>query len=88
MLFFSQGGRLPGRLLIFNGQGVNMAHDIDETIDSNLEKPKLGVVDGQTFQQHSIPDQIAGAMYLKSQNNIKNKYRGMCFGVFSPPGTV
>lgn len=66
-----------------------MSHDIDDTIDNNLAKPKMGLVDGQRFEQHSIPDQIKGAKYLKNQDNVAgNPHKGLIFNTFTPPGTV
>lgn len=69
-----------------------MSHvDPDVTIADNLEEPKKAKVDGQEFEQHSIPDQIEGAKYLKDKDigkTGKSKFLGMIVRQFNPPGTA
>lgn len=58
----------------------------EETIAANLVKPKMGTVDGQTFQQHSIPDQIAAAQFLSNKGVGKKKRKGIAFSQYIPGG--
>lgn len=60
----------------------------DEIIEANLAKPKRGLVDGQEFEQHSIPDQIKGAKFLANKNIGQQKFLGLMFRTFQPPGTA
>ena len=62
--------------------------DENQIIHDNLAKPRIGKNDMGEFHQHSLPDQIAAAKYLNSTDVATNKYIGMLFRTFSPPGTV
>lgn len=70
-----------------------MSDTIDSNIESNLSRPKKGKSDEGEFEQHSIPDQIAGAKYLCSSEGGKkggkrSKFLGLAMRKFVPPGTV
>lgn len=53
--------------------------DVDPkvTIANSLEAPKEGTTDGQTFKQHTIPEQIAGAQFLSNSGIGKKKHKGI-----------
>lgn len=55
-----------------------MAHIPPETtIADSLEQPKEGTSDGQTFKQHSIPEQIEGAKFLSNKGIGAKKHKGI-----------
>lgn len=63
----------------------------NETIADNLDGPKKGQNNMGMFEQHSIPDQIAGAKHLAGDQVGQagfNKNLGMIFRAINMPGTV
>lgn len=65
--------------------------DPEVVIADNLELPKKGTNDMGSFEQHSLPDQIAAAQYLGSSEvgkTGKKKWLGMLTRQMIPPGTV
>ena len=69
-----------------------MAHiDRETTMENRFENPKKSEVDGQKFEEHSLPDQIAMDNHLDGKDvgtGKKKKNLGVLLRQFSPPGTV
>ena len=51
-----------------------------------INQPKSVEIDGQKIEQHSLKDQIAADRYVKSQDAIKQKNRGLKLSKFSAGG--
>lgn len=62
--------------------------DLSNQIETAAAQPKQATIDGNTFIQHSLRDQIAADRYLASKAAAKNKKRGFSLAKFKPPGTV
>jgi hypothetical protein len=66
-----------------------MAHQTpNETIEENMEQPKIGKNNMGEFEQHSLKDQIAAAKYLNASKAGANKFKGMIIQSFGLPGTM
>lgn len=59
-----------------------------QQIELNATKPKRATADGQSVEQHSIPDQIAADRYAKSTAQVRGRRRGLLLTKLEPPGTV
>lgn len=63
--------------------------DLIESIETNAESPAKVTIDGNTAEQHSLPDQIEFDRYQRSVNATKNKKGlGISLRRMKPPGTV
>lgn len=60
----------------------------EQTIADNIENPKKGINNMGEFEQHSLPDQIAAAKFLKANTAGNNKFLGMIVKSFGMPGTM
>lgn len=60
--------------------------DLSESIEESAQQPKRGVVDGVTFTQHSLKDQIEADKYLAAKNAATGKTRGLAFVQLRHPG--
>ena len=60
---------------------------IKESIeDSATAGVRRGVVDGQTFETHSLPDQIEAEKHIRNAEAASKRRRGWFFGRFVPRG--
>jgi hypothetical protein len=53
--------------------------DLSDAIATNAQGPQRASGDSGSFDQHSLPDQIAADRYLKSQQAVARKKRGLRF---------
>lgn len=64
----------------------------DNTAGIDLEaaagSPKAASADGVSMTAHSLPDLIAADKYAAAKQQGRNKYRGLRFARFVPPGTT
>ncbi len=65
-----------------------MPDDLSEAIEENAKSPKKATGDSGSFEQHSLPDQIAADKHLASKAATKKKTRGVRFSKFTPPGAA
>lgn len=65
-----------------------MPEDLSDAIEENAKGPKKATGDSGSFEQHSLPDQIAADKHLASKKATKTKNRGIRFSKFIPPGAV
>lgn len=63
-----------------------MAGEIDDQIAKNALQPQAVTIDGQSFSEHSLPDQIAAAKFLQSQTAAQGANCGLRFSKIIPPG--
>ncbi len=61
-------------------------NDITNAIRENASGPAKASGDQGSFEQHSIPDQIAADRYLASKRAASKPHRGMRFTRIIPPG--
>lgn len=61
---------------------------MSEQIENAAQQPKKATFDGQTFEQHSLQDQIAADEYVNSKKALKSKTRGVFLTQIKPPGTT
>jgi hypothetical protein len=61
-------------------------NDITDAIRENASGPSKASGDQGSFEQHSIPDQIAADRYLASKRAANKPHRGMRFTRIIPPG--
>lgn len=60
----------------------------DEVIHENLAGPKKVTVDGVSFEQHSLADQIAADKHLAAKKALKGKRRGLLTIKMGFPGAT
>ncbi len=65
---------------------------VETSLVENATGPRKAAGDGQSFESHSLADQILAAKYLAGRDaskiaNRANSIRGM-FNKLQPPGTV
>ena len=65
-----------------------MADTNNNAIKQAMEQPKKGTVDGQSFEQHSLPDLIAADKYVKAQEATHRRNCGLRFGKFKAGSAV
>jgi hypothetical protein len=61
--------------------------EIVDTLEAATAQPKKVMVDGQSIENHSIPDLIAADKYLKSRTAASTGL-GVRYVKFVPPGSV
>ena len=60
--------------------------DLTPGIVTSAQGPRRAAGDSGSFEQHSIPDQIAADRYAKSQAGVATRKRGLRFSrLVSPP---
>jgi len=57
-------------------------------IEAAAASPKAASADGVSMTAHSLPDLIAADKYARAKAAGRNKYRGLRFARFVPPGTT
>lgn len=60
--------------------------DLSQQIEDAAQEPKSGTVDGQSFTQHSLKEQIEADKYLAAKEAAKKKTRGIAFTQLRHPG--
>lgn len=65
-----------------------MTDEIKTAIDTNAVGPRRASGDSGSVEQHSIPDQIAGAKFSASHGAIRKKGFGIKLLKISPSGSV
>lgn len=63
-----------------------MPDDLEQTIRDNAAGPSKTAIDGESVEQHPLPDQIAADRYLRSQQATRSKNLGLKFTKVVPPG--
>lgn len=63
-----------------------MADELDDAIRENAQKPAKASGDGESVEQHPLPDQIAAAQYLAGKTAVRRRNRGLRFSQIEPPG--
>lgn len=58
------------------------------TLKTATEAPKKVQGDELTAEQHPLPDQLEADRYLKSNNALTKKKKGLNITRLKPPGTV
>lgn len=58
----------------------------EKMLEEALAKPKRAVVDDQTFEQHSLSEQIAAAKYLDSKKAMRRSSLGLRIGKLQAGG--
>lgn len=63
-------------------------NDITDAIRENASGPAKASGDQGSFEQHSIPDQIAADRYLAAKAAARKAHRGLRFTRIIPPGAT
>jgi len=61
--------------------------NLDDAIAENAAGPAKASVDGQSVEQHSLPDVIEADRYRESKNASRKPGMGIRFAKLVPPGT-
>lgn len=62
--------------------------DLSEQIETNAAQPKKVTIQGNSAEQHSLPDQIAVDEYLANKAAAKSSNRGLLRTKISYPGAT
>lgn len=62
--------------------------DLSDNIQTNAGGPKKASRDGESAEQHSLPDQIAADKYLRSREATRSRGRGVQITKMKPPGAT
>lgn len=62
--------------------------DTKNTVKEAMSQPKKGTIDGQSFEQHSLPELIAADKYVRGQEAAKKRGCGVRFAKFKSGGAV
>lgn len=65
-----------------------MPEELEDQIREAAAEPAEVSVDGQTFKQRSLSEQIAADRYLESKRATRRKGLGIALKKLAPPGTV
>ncbi len=64
-----------------------MSDDLKDTIRQNAQGPAKATIDGNSAEQHSLPDQIEADRYLASKAASRKRTLGITLKKLVPPGT-
>ncbi len=60
----------------------------DEALRDAAKQPAKAAVDGQSVEQHPLPDQIEADRYLAAKDAARKPGLGVKFAKLVPPGTT
>jgi hypothetical protein len=78
------GGRVAQNPTPTGAQHV--ANELEQAIRDNASQPAKAAVDGQSVEQHPLPDQIEADRYLASKEAVRKPGLGVKFAKIVPPG--